>query len=343
MQLGRVSSFVFRLSATQVAVLLLAVACCGQQSQVGNVVGEIRVARQGLPPKQILVNLQSRGANINSAYCDSQGHFGFYALPGGVYSVSIQDDDYLPVTQEATLDLSITTMVRVSITLDPRPAAENKRAETRVAGSNRNEIDVNELSRQFPRKAVQEYEKGLKATGDGDVQGAARHFEKSLALAPGFYPAHNELGRAYLAKSDFAAAQHEFEEVIRLNQSDAEAHLNLGNVFLLTNHFDEALVQVQEGLRRDPESAVGQFVLGSAYQKMHKTDESERALRAALRLDPKMNKVHLALVNLYLSQNRKPEAMNELKDFLKLAPDDPLSPRCREALHDLQSENRPAQ
>jgi tetratricopeptide (TPR) repeat protein len=340
MQLGRVPSLLFRLSATPVAVLFLTVACSAQQSQVGNVVGEIRVSRQGLPPKQILVNLQSRGANINSAYSDSQGHFGFYALPGGVYSINIQDDDYLPVTQDAMLDLSITTVVRVSISLDPRPAAENKRSATRVAGSNRNEIDVNELSRQFPKKAVQEYEKGLKATGDGDVQGAARHFQKSLVLAPDFYPAHNELGRAYLDKSDFPAAQHEFEEVIRLNQSDAEAHLNLGNVFLLTSHFAEALVQVQEGLRRDPESAVGEFVLGSVYQKMNKPAESERALRDALRLDPKMKKVHLALVNLYLSQNKKPEAVSELKDFLKLAPDDPLSAKCREMLHKLETENR---
>jgi len=343
MQLGRVSSFHFRLSAAQVAVLFLAVSCSAQQSQVGNVVGENRVARQGLPPKQILVNLQARGATINSAYSDSQGHFGFYALPGGVYTVSVQDEDYLPVTQDVTLDLSISIMARASVTLDPRPLAENKRAETRVAGSNRNEIDVNELSRQFPKKAVQEYEKGLKANGDGDVEGAARCFQKSLVLAPGFYPAHNELGRVYLAKSDFPAAQHEFEETIRLNQNDAEAHLNLGNVFLLTNHYEDAFTQVQEGLRRDPESAVGQFVLGSVYQKMHKPDESERALREALRLDPKMKKVHLALVNLYLSQDKKPEAMSELKDFLKLSPDDPLSGKCREVLRKLESENRRVQ
>jgi Tfp pilus assembly protein PilF len=340
MLLLRICRPFFRFPAALAAVLFLAVACCGQQSQVGNVVGEIRVARQGLPPKQILVTLLAYGAPINSAYSDSQGHFGFYALPGGVYTVSIQDEDYLPVTQDVTLDLSISIVARASVTLDPRPVAENKRAGTRVVGSNPNEIDVTELSRQFPRKAVQEYEKGLKATGDGDVQGAARHFQKSLVLAPDFYPAHNELGRAYLAKSDFPAAQHEFEEAIRLNQSDAEAHLNLGNVFLLTNHFAEALVQVQEGLRRDPESAVGQFVLGSVYQKMNKPAESERALREALRLDPKMNKVHLALVNLYLSQNKKPEAMNELKDFLKLAPDDPLSAKCREVLRKLETENR---
>src|SRR5208282_6947452 len=108
-------------------------------------VGEIRIARQGLPPKQILVTLLAHGAPINSAYSDSQGHFGFYALPGGPYTVSVQDDDYLPVTQDVTLDLSISITARASVTLDPHPVAENKRPGTRMAGSNPNEIDVNEL------------------------------------------------------------------------------------------------------------------------------------------------------------------------------------------------------
>jgi tetratricopeptide (TPR) repeat protein len=319
------------------AVLLLATACQGQAT-VGNIVGEIRVTRQGLPSKQILVELEIRGASRNSAYTDSQGHFGFYALPGGVYSVNIHDDEYLPVSQEVILDLSTSSIARASITLEPRVGAQQKPGEERVAGSNRHAIDVNELSRQFPKKAIQEYEKGVKASGSGDAESAAAHFKKALALAPGFYPAHNELGRAFLAKSDFPAAEHEFEEVIRLNRSDSEAYLNLGNVLMLTNHFDESLSQVQEGLRREPESAFGQFVLGSLFQKMHKPEESERALREALRLDPHLNKVHLALVNLYLSQNKKPEAIAQLKSFVAQAPGDPLSARCLEAIRKLESD-----
>lgn len=338
MLLVPVRSFFFRLPATLVALLFLVVPCSSQQSQLGNIVGEIRVARQGFPPKAILVNLQYRGATINSCYTDSQGNFGFYSLPGGSYSIYIHDDDYVTVTQAALLDLSISSVVRVAVSLDP--SSPNKKSdETHLSGSNPNEIDVKELSRQFPKKAVQEYEKGLKANATGDIQGATSHFQKSLDLSPAFYPAHNELGRTYLAKSDFTAAQHEFERVIRLNQSDAEAYLNLGNVFLLTNHFDEALAKVQEGLRRNPRSAVGQFVLGSVYRKMHKPDESERALQEALRLDPMMNKVHLELFNVYLSQSRKPEAIVELKDFLKMAPDDPLSAKCRDVLRQLESNN----
>src|ERR1035437_1575000 len=98
MLLLRICRPFFRFPAALAAVLFLAVACCGQQSQVGNVVCEIRVARQGIPSEQILVTLLCDGSPINSAYSYSQGHFGFYALPGGVYTVSIQDEDCLPVT-----------------------------------------------------------------------------------------------------------------------------------------------------------------------------------------------------------------------------------------------------
>jgi len=59
---------------------------------------------------------------------------------------------------------------------------------------------------------------------------AIRHYEKSIFLAPDFYPAHNNLGSAYLSRADFKSAQAHFEEAIKLNQSDAEAHLNLANV-----------------------------------------------------------------------------------------------------------------
>jgi tetratricopeptide (TPR) repeat protein len=332
---ARTRSLLLRLPAALAAFFLLASPCPGQQSQVGNVIGEVRVSRQGLPTKQLLVNLQIHGANINSVYTDSQGHFGFYSLPGGPYTINIQDDDYKPVSQDAVLDLTISVMVRVNVTLEPRD--DKKPADTSLAGSNPAEINVKDLSREFPKKAIQEYEKGVKANNDGDSLSATRHFQKSVELAPGFYPAHNELGRGFLAKSDFPSAQHEFEEVIRANQTDGEAYINLGNVYLLTNHLDEALAHVQEGLRRNPRSAVGQFILGSIDQKMHKPDESERALREALRLDPKMYKVHLALFNVYLSENDKPEAVAELKDFLKAAPADPLSAKCREILRQLES------
>jgi Tfp pilus assembly protein PilF len=305
-----------------------------QQSDFGNIIGEVSVSRVGFPPKRILVNLQGRGATIGSAYTDGQGRFGFYSLVGGVYRIVIQDDDYTPVDQQITLSPQVAPVLYVPVTLYPRSA--EKPRDGRVPGSNPNAIDPREYTRKFPKKAVKEYEKGLGANTAGDSENAARHFEKSLQLAPDFYPAHNELGRVYLARKDFSAAQHEFEEAVRLNQSNAEAHLNLGNVFLLSGKYDDALRSVQEGLRRDPDSAVGQFVLGSIYERMGRFPEAEHALRQALQLNAKMSNVYLELVNLYLAQQKTLEARTELKVFLKNFPSDPLAPKVREVLARLE-------
>jgi Tfp pilus assembly protein PilF len=308
-----------------------------QQGGIGSIVGELHMSRGDFTGR-VFVELQLRTATMTSAYSDDEGKFVFYGLASNPYHVVIRDERFVPVDQTVVLDTSISTTAVAQINLTLREPAKKDPGPKRESGSNPYLIDPAEYQRHFPKKAVQEYEKGLKASNRGDSPEGARHFQKAIDLAPTFYPALNELGRTYLAKSDFKAAQQQFEEVIRLSPNDAVAHVNLGNVFLLTRQFDDAFAQVQEGLRRDPNSAVGQFVLGSVYQKMHKPEESERALREALRLDPKMATVHLELVNLYLSQSKKPEAMNELKDFLKQAPDDARSGHCRDVLHRLENE-----
>jgi tetratricopeptide (TPR) repeat protein len=302
-----------------------------QQSQVGNIVGEIKVSRLGLPDKQILVNLQTRGANVNSAYADSDGRFGFYSLPDGVYNIVIQDDDYAPANEQVVLNLAVSTTAYARIMLTRKERSSGNGTD-RLPGSNPNVVDLAEYTRKFPKKAVKEYEKGLRADANHDEQNALEHFQKCVELTPDFYPAHNELGRILTSKSDFASAEREFREVIRLNQSDAEGHVNLGNVFLLTKKYDDAMKSVEEGLRRDPRSAMGHFIQGSIYERTGKYHQAEQALRQALQLDPTMSKVHLELVNLYLIAGMKPEAAAELRLFLKDFPNDPFAPKAREVL-----------
>ncbi len=46
----------------------------------GKVIGQIRVVKGDFPPHPIMVELQLRGAAINSTYADAEGRFGFYEL-----------------------------------------------------------------------------------------------------------------------------------------------------------------------------------------------------------------------------------------------------------------------
>jgi tetratricopeptide (TPR) repeat protein len=302
--------------------------------QVGEIVGELHVVRGDFPGRT-LVELQLRGAPINSQYTDEQGKFAFTSLTNNVYHIVIRDERFYPVDQRVMLDLSISALAMVQISLTPHP---QDRTDTSPAqkGNNRFIVDTGGYRRSFPKKARKEFEKGLESDRAGKRDDAIRHYQNAIAVAPDFYPAHNNLGSDFLGKSDFPAAQAQFEQAIKLNQSDAEAHLNLANLYLMTKDYGHALQSVQEGLRRQPNSALGKFTLGSIYERMGKLPEAERVLHQALELDPGMSRVHLELVNLYLAQQKKTEASTELKTFLKDSPDDPLAPKAREILTRLE-------
>jgi tetratricopeptide (TPR) repeat protein len=305
------------------------------QAQVGNIVGEIRITEVGLPDKQIMVNLQARGATINSAYADSDGRFGFYALPDGLYSIVIDDENYTRVEQQVILNLAISTTAFARITLTKISKEKNSNS-SRTNGANPDIVDQADFVRKFPKNAVKEYEKGLRARVN-DPNGAVSHFHKAVEIAPEFYQAHNELGRIYLSRSEFGKAEQEFSTAVRLNQSDSQGHLNLANVYLLTKEYEKAYREVNDGLRKEPNSAVGYFVLGSVYERTGKMGDAESALRRALERDPSMSKVHLELVNLYLGKGKKAEAISELQIFLHNFPKDPFAPKARDVLNKLTS------
>src|SRR5207237_8288268 len=127
-------------------------------------------------------------------------------------------------------------------------------------GSNPHLIEPSEYQRHFPKNAIKEFDKGVEADRNQQRDEAIVHYEKSILLAPDFYPSHNNLGSAYLSKADFKSAQAHFDEAIKLNQSDAAAHLNLANALLMTKIQDDALTEVDEGLRIKLLTGCGQYI-----------------------------------------------------------------------------------
>jgi tetratricopeptide (TPR) repeat protein len=277
-----------------------------------------------------------RGSPVGSAYCDNQGRFGFYSLVANQYRVSIDDDAYEPVSETTEVNPATSSVNWVQITLVPRSSGKKDPLPGRVEGSNPFLIDPAEYYRKFPKKTVKEFEKGVDADHQGKTDDAIQHYEKALSYSPDFYPAHNNLGSAFLGRQNFDAAQTQFEAALKANQNDVEAYFNLANVLLLTQRYPAAEREVGEGLQRRPDSAFGKFLQGSVYTRTNRPDLAEKSLQSALQLDPKMSQAYLQLVNLYLQQKRTPEAIAELEAYLKAFPDSPLSSKARETLKRLQ-------
>src|SRR5260221_4011938 len=229
-------------------------------------------------------------------------------------------------------------MTFVQFPLAPRPTAKKDPLPGRVGGSTPYLIDHAEYNRQFPKKTLKEFEKGVDADHQGKTDEAIQHYEKALTYSPEFYPAHNNLGSAYLGRQNFEGAQTQFEAALKANQNDAQAYFNLANVLLLTQRYPAAEREIGEGLQRRPDSAFGHFLRGSVYSRTGRPELAEKSLQSALRLDPQMSQVYLQLVDLYVQQKRTAEAINQIEAYLKAFPDAPFSPKARELLKRLQGE-----
>ncbi len=319
-----------------IVLLLIGAATRAESQQTASVIGVARVLR-GSFPEPVIVNLQLHGATIESTYLDGEGRFSFNALPPNVYHVTINDDRYTPVDIAVNVRPDISPVNMLQITLMARQAKSEQESQSDTSGY---VVSPADFARNYNKKAVKEFQLGMKTDAEGKSDEAIEHYRKAIKEAPDFYPAHNNLGSAYLRKGQFTDAEKEFRTAMQLNPNDPETYFNFANLLLLTKRVPDCLQTVQQGLSKQPNSAFGHFVYGSALERMSRFPDAEVALRRALELDPSMTKAHLELVNLYLQQQKKPEAIAELQAFLKTSPNDPLSPRVRELLNKLQASSK---
>lgn len=308
-----------------------------QQAPMGKIIGSVRIAKADFPPSPVLVTLELRGASMESVYTDGQGRFGFYALAANQYRVTINDEAYQPVAQDVSVYPDVEPMNFVQFFLVPRENKKSDPATGQVPGNNPYLIDPAQYLREYPKKTIKEFQKGLEAEKHGRTDEAIEHYQKAIRNSPDFYPAHNNLGSALLARHQLAEAQRQFEAAVAGNQNDAEARFNLANVLLLTQHYDDAAVEIQEGFQRQPVSAFGQFLQGSLYSHTDQPQLAEKSLLTALSLDPKMSQAYLQLVNLYLRQKRTSDAMDKLETYLREFPDAQFSQKARDLLKRLQA------
>jgi Flp pilus assembly protein TadD len=334
-----------RLGPFLLAALTLLLSCPlhAQLQAFGRILGQIRILRGDVPPHQILVELQHRGAAMDDVYADAQGHFGFLNLPGGEYHVIVNDEDYFPVDERVNVNPDVNPYTMVQITL--RPPENVKKDDpmgSRASGGNPYLVDPSDYSKRFPKKALKEYERGVDAERKGNHDEAIAHYLGALKIAPDYYPAHNNLGSIYLSKADFKSAEEQFQETVRLDQNDAQAYFNLGNVLMLIGHYPASEMALSSGLQRRPDSAFGHFLEGCLDVRTGKLPEAEESLRTALQLDSTMWQAHLQLVGLYLQQQQRQLAITELQAFLKAFPSVPAVPKAKELLHRLQTESAPA-
>jgi Tfp pilus assembly protein PilF len=313
-----------------------------QANTDGAIVGQLRVARGGFLPNNVLVVLQTQGAQVSTKYADGEGKFYFEGLPGNVYHVVIQEKGFQPLDMAVNVNPLVQHINHVHVELVPvEEQVKPRKATGDVKGSNPAMVDPATLLSRFPKEAQKHYERATELQQRGKQRAAIEEYRKALSIAPDMYFARNNVGSLYLQDQQFEKAEAEFRTVIEKNRADANAYFNLANVCLLTKRLDEATDFIQQGMTREPQSAFGHFLMGSVMLQKGKPEVAEKQLRAALEQDPAMVNAHLALANLYLQQKRNTEVVEELQSFLRQAPDSSYAPHARELLKKLRPEGTP--
>ena len=260
---------------------------------------------------------------VGSVYTDSIGNFEFRNLLPNNYYIVVKVDGFDEARQLVESSTVSRGGVTLTITLNKTPVF---RAQPEVG---EDVVDITDLQRKYPKKAVQEYEKAIEELRKGDARKSIELMEDVVKAAPDFYQAHNNLGVGYQRLNRFEDAAREYKAARGLNPRATEPLVNLGSLYIqeadsrreegniVTGRIlDAALDILDEAVKADAQSAPAYYYLGSAYYKSDFPQEAEKNLLKSQQLDPKARPVRLMLVNVYMKMGKWESVLAQLNAYL---------------------------
>jgi tetratricopeptide (TPR) repeat protein len=171
-------------------------------------------------------------------------------------------------------------------------------------------------------RAVTETNLGVALQAEGRLDEATDHYQRAIALQPGYSPAYNNLGTAQRAKRQFDAAIATYTQAIRMRPDYPEAEYNLANVLIDAGKPADAVAHFRIALQTMPASADVRNNLGIALIAEGKPEEAIAEFRAALQVEPDSAKTHRNLADALASAHQYDEAIQHYHRAAQLDPAD---------------------
>jgi Tfp pilus assembly protein PilF len=250
---------------------------------------------------------------IDTAFVDSNCGFRFHRVATGFYILHVNIDGF----EEVRLPIEVSNSGLPGSLFVQMVQSRRLLRERSTNGYIR---DVSEIMEQFPRKAVDLYEKSVKNRKKKKNDLALEQLEQALKIAPNFYQARNDLGMMYKQAGRLDEAEEQFVQAHELNHNNPDPLINLSALYLDQDKFERAVEVSQEAVQKNGRSAPALFNLGVALYKLSKYEKAEVALRRAMEVAPRMYQTHLALANVYLKQQKFDSLVEQLDLYLKENP-----------------------
>ena len=146
-------------------------------------------------------------------------------------------------------------------------------------------------------------------------EGAAHHFARAVALAPGYATAHQWYGEHLIQTGRLADALAEFRKAERLDPVSGIIASQLGWALMSVGDHAGAKAKFERAIEIAPQLAHAYTGLGSTYREMGRYPEAEAAFRRALQVSLNRNVTLGFLGNLQATLGRADEAHRRLAEL----------------------------
>ncbi len=293
--------------------------------------GKIVIPNQRDSDQRIEVKLEKSALQvIQTTYTDSSGNFDFRNLAPGAYYISVMLEGFEPVHQLVEI---FNTFGNSSVTIFlNKPAVQIRERPTGLEAADPDIVDISQMRENFPKKAVQDYEKALDEKQKGRLESAVKLLQDAILLAPNFFHAHNNLGIIYQALKRYPDAEREYSQSRQLNGKNERPLVNLGSLYIEESNLqktdreasgkllDQALDALEEAVKLNPRSAMAYFLLGQANYRSDFLEEAETAFKKAHDLDPRLSAARLMLANVYVKLQKWDSVLENLDAYLQENP-----------------------
>jgi tetratricopeptide (TPR) repeat protein len=308
------------------ALLLVCVSCLiapfGTFAQRSvTLVGYVYCEEKSHAPQNVHVDLRAADqAQLASVTTADDGQFRFDGLKQAVYTVSVNEPGFEPVT--ISVDLSGASQKNVAIYL--------KRSTKAKDSPKSSTISTHELS--MPAKARDLMESGKKKLyQDKNSAGGLDDFQQAISLAPGYYEAHYQLAMAYLSLGNTGEAEKSFRTSITVSGDKyGEADVRLGAILLDQGNSNKGEKAIRRGLQLSPNFWLGHYELGRALLNQKRIREAQDSAEHARLLAPGTPIVYRLLANIHLQQKDYPALLQDIDEYLTLDPNSPAGLRAKE-------------
>lgn len=182
----------------------------------------------------------------------------------------------------------------------------------------RYEQHIFQAQTQSSRRAVDQYELGVKRHEAGDLPGAIVAYTKAIELDGKFAEAYNNRGVAYMSQNNYAAAVPDFSRSIELKQSEA-GYNNRGSIYLSQKKPVEAIADFTDAIKIK-DSAEARANRGVAYEQTNHEALALADYEAAIHLNPSFARAYVLRGLISLTKGQESSAQRDFEKGFQLDP-----------------------